>query len=313
MRAAVLSTAAMTSPHTESLVERSATPRCVWPAGAALGEGPLWSEREQALYWVDILGRGLHRLIPASGEQRTWDFEEEISAVAERATQPGLIVTLRHGFALFDPATEELTRLPEAESAMPGNRFNDAKCDRRGRFWAGSMDFACTAPTGSLYCLDGAAPPRRMDGGYAVINGPAWSTDQRVMYLNDSVNGRVMAFDFDLEGGTISGKRVFLQFSDEDGSPDGMTTDAEGGLWIAHWGASCVTRHDERGAVLQTIELPCSQITSCTFGGPDLRTLYITSAADGLSMEAREREPLAGGLFAVEPGVAGLAADRFGA
>jgi D-xylonolactonase len=311
MRAAVLSAATVASQDTENVVERAGTAHCVWPAGAALGEGPLWSEREQALYWVDILGRRLHRLIPASGEQRTWDFDEEISAVAECATQPGLIASLRHGFALFDPATEELTRLAEPESALPGNRFNDAKCDRRGRFWAGSMDFACKAPTGSLYCLDGAAPPRRMEGGYAVINGPAWSADQRVMYLNDSVNGRVLAFDFDLERGTISGKRLFLQFSDEEGSPDGMTTDAEGGLWIAHWGASVVTRHDQRGAILQTIHLPCSQITSCAFGGPDLRTLYITSAADGLAPEAREREPLAGGLFAVEPGMAGVAADRF--
>jgi D-xylonolactonase len=313
MRATVLSSATIRSPHTESAVERAAMPRCVWPAGAALGEGPLWSEREQALYWVDILGHRLHRLIPASGQQSSWDFEEEISAVAERATQPGLIVSLRHGFALFDPATEELSRLVQLESAMPGNRFNDGKCDRRGRFWAGSMDFACKSPTGSLYCFDGASPPRCMDGTYAVTNGPAWSADQRVMYMNDSVNGRVMAFDFDIEHGTISGKRVFLQFSDEEGSPDGMTTDAEGGLWIAHWGASRVTRRDERGAVLQTIKLPCSQITSCAFGGPGLRTLYITSAADGLTPEALEREPLAGGLFAVEPGVAGVAADRFGA
>jgi D-xylonolactonase len=313
MRAAVLSSEDMRSPHTESVVASRATLRCVWPAGAALGEGPLWSASEQALYWVDILGRRLHRLVPASGERGSWNFDEEISAVAERATNPGLVVTLRHGFALFDPATEELTRLAEPESALPGNRFNDAKCDRRGRFWAGSMDFACKAPTGSLYCLDGASAPRRMDGGYPVVNGPAWSVDQRVMYLNDSVNGRVMAFDFDLNSGAISGKRVFLQFSDEEGSPDGMTIDAEGGLWIAHWGASRVTRHDERGAILQTIELPCSQITSCAFGGPDLRTLYITSASDGLSPEAREREPLAGGLFAVEPGLAGVAADRFGA
>ncbi|HEY0845543.1 MAG TPA: SMP-30/gluconolactonase/LRE family protein [Noviherbaspirillum sp.] len=286
------------------------TPECVWDAHALLGEGPLWSLREDALYWVDILGHRLHRFSIKEG-QRTWQFDEEISAIAERADGKGLIVTRRHSFAAFAPGTGEMTTLVEIETDIPSNRFNDGKCDSRGRFWAGTMDFACEQSTGSLYRLSPDLTCTRIDSDYIVTNGPAWSADYRTLYHNDSVNGRVYAFDFDLESGTVSNKRVFLQFSMEDGSPDGMTTDAEGGLWIAHWGASKVTRHAPDGAILQTVKLPCSQITSCAFGGPGLSTLFITSAAGGLSPQQLEQEPLAGGLFALNLDIAGLPANPF--
>jgi xylono-1,5-lactonase len=286
------------------------TPECIWNAHAQLGEGPLWSVREQALYWVDILSHQLHRYSPSEG-QRTWQFDEEVTAVAERAEVDELIITRRHGFARFDPKTETLTPLLQVEADIPSNRFNDGKCDGLGRFWAGTMDFGCEQTTGSLYCLSPDLRCEQKDSGYAVTNGPAWSSDFSTMYHNDSVNGRVYAFDFDLKSGAISNKRLFLQFSKEDGSPDGMTTDAAGGLWVAHWGASKLTRHDSEGNVLHTINLPCSQITSCAFGGRDFRTLYITSAANGLSPQQLEREPLAGGLFALEIDIAGLPANQF--
>jgi len=287
-------------------------PQCVWNARAALGEGPLWSVKEQALYWVDILNHRLHRFAPNEQQaQRTWQFNQEISAVAERAEAGGLIVSLRHGFAFFDPATEKLQPLAQIETELPGNRFNDGKCDARGRFWAGTMDFDGKQPSGSLYRFSPDLKTAKMDSGYPVTNGPAWSSHYRTMYFNDSVNGRVFAFDFDLDTGELSSKRLFLQFPEEDGSPDGMNTDAEGGLWIAHWGASKITRHAPDGTALQTITMPCSQVTSCAFGGPNLKTLYVTSAADGLSASQLEREPLAGGLFAVELEIAGVPANRF--
>lgn len=286
------------------------TPECIWDAHALLGEGPLWSVREQALYWVDILGHRLHRYSPTEG-QRTWQFDEEICAVAERANAPGLIVTRRHSFAGFDPATGEMRTLAQVETDMPGNRFNDGKCDRLGRFWAGTMDFDCTRATGSLYRLSPDLTCTRIDSEYIVTNGPAWSSNDKTLYHNDSVNGRVYAFDFDLASGNVSNKRLFLQFSEEEGSPDGMTSDAEGGLWIAQWGASKVTRRDSQGKILQIVKLPCSQITSCTFGGPNLTTLFITSAANGLSPRQLEQEPLAGGLFALDVGIAGVPANLF--
>lgn len=286
------------------------TPECVWNAHAALGEGPLWSAREQALYWVDILNHRLHRYSPEEG-RRSWQFDQEISAVAERAGADGLLITQRHGFASFDPASEELVPLLQVEDDIPGNRFNDGKCDRHGRFWAGTMDFDGKQPTGSLYRFSPDRTCSRIDTGYIVTNGPAWSSDDRTMYHNDSVNGRVYAFDFDADTGNASNKRLFLQFSEEEGSPDGMSTDADGGLWIAHWGAGRLTCHDAQGKVLRTINLPCSQVTSCAFGDPRLSTLYITTAAVGLSARQLEREPLAGGLFALDIDVAGVPANLF--
>jgi len=286
------------------------TAQCVWNARATLGEGPLWSPKEQALYWVDILNRRLHRFQPHRSHE-TWQFDEEISSLAERADAPGLIITGRHGFALFDPAAPTLRPLVQPEAHLPTNRFNDGKCDALGRFWAGTVDFDCKKQTGALYRL---APDYRldcMDANYIITNGPAWSLDHRTMYHSDSARGRVYAFDFDLQSGNIANKRIFLQFSQEDGSPDGMTVDAEGGLWIAHWGAGKVTRHNAQGAVLQTVNLPCSQVTSCAFGGPELTTLYITSARVGLTPEQLEREPLAGGVFQLNLDMAGIPAHLF--
>ncbi len=286
------------------------TVQCVWNAHAKLGEGPVWSVKQQALYWVDILNRQLH-CFSEYLEQNTWQFDEEISSVAERAENPGLIVTLRHGFAFFDPEIPKIERLVQPEQHLPGNRFNDGKCDQLGRFWAGTLDFDCQAPTGSLYCLSPNLSCSKMDSGYVVTNGPAWSADQKTIYHNDSKNGWVYAFDFDLKAGRLSNKRLFLQFSKEDGSPDGMTTDAEGGLWITHWGAGNVTRHDAEGKVLQTIQLPCSQVSSCAFGGSELKTLYVTTASVGLTQQQLEHEPLAGGLFAIDMEIAGVPANTF--
>ena len=287
---------------------RRGEPVCVWEAGAALGEGTCWSVREQALWWVDILGRRLHRYRPADGAMRSWSFDEEISAVAERTDAPGLAMTLRRGLALFDPDTGAPARYVQTpEQEPPGNRFNDGKCDRAGRFWGGSMDFACKLPTGALYRFGPGAECLRHELGFAVTNGPTWSRDDRTMYVNDTTKGVVHAFDFDPISSTLSNQREWLRLAAGDGFPDGMTTDAAGRLWLAHWGGSCVSCHDpQSGAELGRLALPASQITNCCFGGPELRTLYVTSARVDLSPEQLQREPLAGGLFAVEldePGV----------
>lgn len=287
-------------------------PRCLWAAGATLGEGTLWSPSEQALYWVDILGCTLYRYTPASGAQAQWQFEEEISSLAERRHAPGLTVTLRSGFAHFDPASGALTRLHDPEPDQPGNRFNDGKCDALGRYWAGTMDFGATRPTGALYRFTADGRCDRMDTGYAVSNGPTWSADGRTLFFNDTVHQQVNAFDFDLASGGLSNKRPWLQLAPGDGYPDGMTTDAAGRLWICHWGGACVTCHDpDSAAELARVELPTAHITNVAFGGEDLCTLFITSARYELSAEQLAAQPLAGSLFAVELDSPGTVAHRF--
>ena len=284
---------------------------CVWKAGATLGEGPLWSVREQALYWVDILGHRLFRYDPKTERRAEWAFGEPICAVAERAGSAGLIVTVRHGFAFFDPVTGNLTRLHQPEPDMPGNRFNDGKCDAEGRFWAGTMDFGCTAPTGSLYRYDPDGRCTRIDSGYPVTNGPAFSVDGRTLYHNDTIRGITYAFDLSAKTGEVSNKRVFLEHPTEGGKPDGMTVDADNGLWIAFFGGSCVRRYAPDGQQTDQVNLPASQITSCAFGGPHLRTLYVTSATVGLGPDDLAREPLAGGLFRIDLDQQGLPANRY--
>jgi xylono-1,5-lactonase len=291
---------------------RCGAPEPVWEAQAELGEGLCWSPSLQSLYWVDIFGQRLMRLHLPSGQRAHWDFDETISTVAERAHGPGLVVALRHRVALFDPDTGSLETLHAVEADLPGNRFNDGKCDANGRFWVGSMDRACKATTGSLYVVGPSTIERAWSAGFPVVNGPTWSSDGRTIFVNDTARNFIHAARFDPDTATLSEPAVWRRLDKGDGYPDGMTTDRDGRLWIAHWAGGCVTCHaPDDGRELARVVMPTSNITNVAFGGPDMHTLFISSAWSELSDAQRAAEPLAGALFSVQTDATGVAPHRF--
>jgi len=283
---------------------------CVLDAKALIGESPCWDARSGVLYWVDIPARKIHRYDPVSGSDKAWLMSEEVGCVANCADNT-LVIALRKGFFRFDPVRETLSPLFKTDAEPVTNRFNDGKTDRQGRFWCGSTDEAEKAPTGALYCLDRGLHCRRLVDGIICSNALCWSPDGRIMYFGDSSRQTVWAWNFEPGSGAIFNRRVFVSVPVEEGAPDGATVDSEGYIWIAQWGGWRVVRYDPKGRIDRVLRLPVSQPACPAFGGPDLNTLYIATAAIGLSAEAHAREPLAGGLFAVNIGVSGIAEVPF--
>jgi sugar lactone lactonase YvrE len=276
--------------------------RCVADVKAILGEGPDWAPRDNALYWVDIKGRRIFRL--GDGKTESWDTPMKVGSIWPRR-QGGFVAGTENGLAFTDDFTSfDIFASPDA--ALPGNRFNDGKADRQGRFWAGTMDDRERDPSGTLYRVDDDLAVTAMDGGYRVTNGPAFSPDGRTMYHSDSALQVTYTFDLD-SAGNSSNRREFLRFVKGDGYPDGMTVDAEGCLWIAFWDGWCVRRFSPQGERLLELAMPVQRPTSCAFGGEELKTLYITSARRDLEGTELGRQPLAGGLFAADVGVQGIA------
>jgi sugar lactone lactonase YvrE len=222
------------------------------------------------------------------------------------------VLALQQGFYHLDLETEKLTPLVDPESHLPDNRFNDGKCDSRGRFWAGTTRLKHDEPAGFLYMLDADLNVHRRLDDVWISNGLAWSQDDRTMYFIDSPTGEVIAFDFDVAAGEIGNERLVIEIPEGGGSPDGMTIDEEGMLWIALWDGWRVIRvNPESGAIIDEVKMPVARPTSCVFGGPNLDELYITTASTRLPAEELDKQPQAGGLFRCKPGVKGLAAIEF--
>jgi sugar lactone lactonase YvrE len=197
------------------------------------------------------------------------------------------------------------------DSDRPHNRFNDAKCDPRGRLWAGTMDDNEVEASGRLYCFDDLQSIRRFKDNVNLSNGLGWSPDARTMYFVETLRGVIWAYDYDLDAGVPSNERVFAEVPSGDGYPDGICVDADGCVWLAHWGGWRVTRFAPDGSVARVLKMSVPQITSCAFGGVGLETLYITTAAVGLDAVALAKAPLAGSVFAFNPGVRGLPVAAF--
>ncbi len=275
-----------------------------------LGEGPVWCTREMALYWVDILAGHIHRLRPETGDITTWTLPESVGSLAVREAG-GLVLALKHRIAAYDPDTDVLETLVTVEADLPENRFNDGKCDRQGRFLAGTMQADGEAPTGTLWRLDTDRSHHALFTDAAIPNSLCWSPDGRIMYWADSKARTIWAHDYDRATGTPSGRRVFADLRDNSGVPDGSTVDAEGCLWNAEYGGGRVVRYTPDGRVDRVIALPAHQLTCCAFGGPDLSTLYVTSARQGMSAAELTAQPMAGAVLAIETDVRGLPEPRF--
>jgi D-xylonolactonase len=280
---------------------------CVAPIAARLGEGPLWSARERAVWFVDIKGRGIHRYDEATRTTRSWQTPQDVGFIVA-ASGGRFICGLKSGLHLFAPETGGVQLLMPVDSDRPGNRLNDGHVDAAGRLWFGTMDDAEVSPTGALYRFD-AAGLHRADDGYVITNGPATSPDGRTLYHIDTLERVIFAFDLATDG-SLSARRVFARVAEKDGHPDGPVVDAAGCVWVGLFGGWGVNRYSPTGELLSKLSLPVANCTKAAFGGADLRTLYITSASKGLTPEQRTQQSLAGGLFAVRVDTPGLPANE---
>jgi sugar lactone lactonase YvrE len=281
---------------------------CVVQGRDLLGECPLWDEREGVLWWVDILAPALKRL---DTSVKAYPLPEPMGSFAFRE-KGGLLAAMKSGIYLYDRGANERERIASPEADMPENRFNDGRCDRAGRFWAGTMvDEPPRGPKGSLYRISPDHSCTRMRTGIVIPNSLAWSPDGRTMYFADSVREVIWAFDYDLAAGALSNERLFFDCKNNPGSPDGSCVDADGCLWNAEYGGWRLVRYTPSGKIDRSIAMPVANPTCCCFGGRDFDTLYITSASQNLSVSSLEKQPLAGSVFAVRPGVKGLPESRF--
>lgn len=279
--------------------------RCAIPASAFLGEGPHWSATDGKLYFVDILAPAVCVGDTTNGTYASVSVPELVGFAIPRA-KGGLVAGMHGDIRAVDPATGSTQILARPELDRPGNRFNDGKCDRKGRLWAGSLAIDTTPDRGRLWRIGADLDVREMEQGIHVANGLGWSPDNRTFYFTDTARQTIYAYDFDLENGDIANRRVFVSVPASEGKPDGLTVDAEGFVWVAHWDGWCVTRYDPAGKVERVINLPVPRPTSCVFGGENMQTLFVTSARIRLSAAQLADAPLSGSVFAVNTGISGL-------
>jgi sugar lactone lactonase YvrE len=283
---------------------------CVLDVKASLGEGPVWSVDEQVLYWVDINAPALNRYDPATGINAAWPMPQSIGSFVLRASG-GFVAAMRDGFWLVSRDGRPLRRIVGAPYDPAHHRFNDGRADPQGRFWVGSMNEKRDANTACLYRLDPNLELAAMIPGVMISNGLAWSPDARTMYHSDTPARTVWAWDFDAATGAIANRRVFARFDGDKDRPDGAAVDREGCYWSAFYGAGKVVRLSPAGERLAEYPLGAMAPTMCAFGGPDLKTLFVTSARQRRDAEELERLPQSGGIFAMRVDVPGLPEPKF--
>ena len=279
-------------------------PTNVWQVSATLGEGPVWVEPEQALYFVDIKQRRIHRLMPRSGALDSWDAPAQVGWVLP-ADDGALLAGLEDGIHRFDPRNGAFSRLVEVEPDRPANRLNDACTDPKGRIWFGSMDDGEQGATGQFYRFEsGRVIPTGLPK-VSITNGPALSPDGRILYYVDTRGGLIHACDV-ADDGSLGPPRLFVRIAPDEGHPDGPTVDSEGCVWIGLFAGWEARRYSPEGELIGTVRFPVANITKLAFGGEDLRMVYATTARLHLKPEQLERQPQAGDLFSFRADVPGV-------
>jgi sugar lactone lactonase YvrE len=274
-----------------------------------LGESPLWNPLDNSIYFIDIKKPAINRFCIDSGAFQSFITPSEIGCIVLKE-DGDLLAAMQDGLAYVSLDSQNYTFFASIDNDQPNNRPNDGKCDEYGRLWIASMDNNEVSPSGKLWKIS-SSTPEIMDKNFVIGNGIDWSPDSKKMYFTDSISRTIFVYDFNLVDGTIANKKVFVQVSDSDGFPDGLTVDSQGFIWSAHWDGWRVTRYNPNGLVDMIIELPIPRPTSIAFGGTDLSSLFITSASIGLSSEEFANAPLSGGLFVYKSVISGRPSNMF--
>jgi len=279
-------------------------PRNVWPLAAELGEGPVWVERDRALWFVDIKKQQIHRYDPASGARRSWDAPEQVGFILP-AERGGFVAGLQSGLYHFDDNSGAFDLIVKVDEDIPANRLNDGTVDPKGRIWFGTMDNQERDRSGAFYCFANGKLTRTAIGNIAITNGPAVSPDGRILYVVDTLRGTIDAVDID-DDGTLGERRSYVRIDPSEGHPDGPTIDAEGCVWISLYAGWEARRYSPTGELIERVRFPVANITKIAFGGDDLRTVYATTARQLLSRENIARQPEIGDLFEFTADVPGV-------
>jgi sugar lactone lactonase YvrE len=278
---------------------------------AGIGEGAIWDYKYNRLLWIDTQG-SVFIFTPSDGKNREIKLGKLVGTVVPYQ-QNSVIVALEDGIYELDLETEKLTFICQPENPLiKTNKYNDGKCDSKGRLWVGTMDINTEQGRGGFYCVNGNGEYQKILKNVSISNGVCWSLDNKKMYYQDSPLRTVSAFDFDIDKGSISEREEIIKLPKGVGDPDGNTLDATGMVWIAHWGGACVSKwNPHTGQMLQKIDVPACNVTSVAFGGPTLEDLYITTASLYAPEEKKSLYPDQGKLFVCQPGVKGIKANYF--
>ena len=280
-------------------------PKLLYDAKAYLGEGPIWDAKTQSLYWLDIINKKIHH-----DADVLIKLDEYVGCIAPRANG-GLIFTQRASIWMLESDSIRTTLIATPDSEPTTTRFNDGKCDPRGRFLAGTMDLGESDPTGTFYSFDGKSVTTLLNN-VTISNGMAWSVDHKTLYYIDTPTREVRAFDYDLETGAIANERIVIHVSESLGWPDGMTSDMQGNLWIAMWNGAKMTKwNPNTSELIDQISIPALNVSSCVFGGKNMNELYITTARKGMNASQLNQFPLTGGVFKLETNIEGMPTFEF--